>query len=94
MKYPEKVERRPNRMAAARYPEKVGCRPGRIPDVRYPGGVSDDFRPGGMSYAMRRKGDRLRVQGRRSHVALFSEDPTVPMHKWVQGGKEPSGKVV
>ena len=29
---------------------------GRIPDVRHPGGVSDDFRPGGMSYATRRKG--------------------------------------
>ena len=26
---------------------------------------------GGMSYAARRKGNRLRVQGRESHVAFF-----------------------
>ena len=78
VRYPDEVERRPDRMAAARYPEKVGCRSGRIPDVRYPGGVSDDFRPGGMSYATCRKGYRLCVQGRESHVALFSEDPTMP----------------
>ena len=31
---------------------------------------------GGMSYAARRKGDRLRVQGRESHVTFFREDPT------------------
>ena len=42
----------------------------------YPGGVSGDFRPDGMSYAMCRKGSRPRGQGRGSHVALFSEDPT------------------
>ena len=58
MKYPEKVERRPDRIPAMRYPEKVGCRPdriaavrhpnkverwpGRIPDVRYPGGMSTE----------------------------------------------------
>ena len=29
-----------------------------------------------MSYAARHKGDRLRVQGRESHVAFFREDPT------------------
>ena len=33
--------------------------------------------PGGMSYVARRKEDRLRVQGRESHVAFFREDPTV-----------------
>ena len=33
--------------------------------------------PGGMSYAARRKGDRLRVQGRESHVTFFREDPTL-----------------
>ena len=31
--------------------------------------------PGGMSYAARRKGDHLLVQGRESHVAFFREDP-------------------
>ena len=36
MKYPEKVERRPDRIAAVRYPEKVGCRPDRIAVVRHP----------------------------------------------------------
>ena len=72
MIYPEKVGCRPDRIAAVRHPEKVGCRPdrieavrhpdkvelwpGRIPNIRHPGGVSDDFRPGGMSYATRRKG--------------------------------------
>ena len=32
--------------------------------------------PGGMSYVARRKGDRLCVQGRESHVTFFREDPT------------------
>ena len=40
--------------------------------------MSENFRPGGMSYATRRKGGRLRGQGRGSHVALFREDPTMP----------------
>ena len=35
-----------------------------------------NFLPGGMSDATRRKGGRLRVQGRGSHVTLFREDPT------------------
>ena len=43
----------------------------RIPDVRHRGGVSDDFRPGGMSYATRRKGGRLLAQRRESHVTFF-----------------------
>ncbi|RVW37250.1 G-type lectin S-receptor-like serine/threonine-protein kinase [Vitis vinifera] len=33
VKYPEKVERRPDRIAAVRHPEKVGCRPGVIPTL-------------------------------------------------------------
>ena len=36
---------------------RVECWRRRIPDVRCPGGMSDDFRPGGMSYATRRKWD-------------------------------------
>ena len=36
MKYPEKVERRPDRIAAVRYPEKVEHRPDRIAAVRHP----------------------------------------------------------
>ena len=63
---------RPDRIAAVRYPEKVGCRSdrittvrhpdkverwaGKIPDVRHPSGISENFRPGGMSDATRRKG--------------------------------------
>ena len=35
-----------------RYPEKVERRLDRIPDVRYPGGMSENFHPGGMSNAM------------------------------------------
>ena len=62
MKYPEKVERQPDRIPDVRYPGKVGRQSDRIPDVRHPGGVSDDFRPSGMSYVTRRKGDCLRVQ--------------------------------
>ena len=57
MKYPEKVERRPDRIAIVRHPDKVECWPDRIPDVRHPGGMSDDFRSSGMSYATRRKED-------------------------------------
>ena len=108
MKYPKKVERRPDRIAVVRYPKKVGCRPdriaavrhpekvgcrsdriaavrhpnkverwpGRIPDVRHPGRISENFRPGGMSEATRRKGGGLRGQGRGIHVAIFGEDPT------------------
>ena len=78
VKYPEKVERRPDRIAVVRHPDKVERWPDRILDVRYPDGMSDDFRPGGMSYAMRHKGGRLRVQGRGSHAAIFREDPTMP----------------
>ena len=37
-----------------RHPEKGKCRSDRIPDVRYPGGMSENFRPGGMSNAMAR----------------------------------------
>nr|CAN75577.1 hypothetical protein VITISV_022178 [Vitis vinifera] len=36
VKYPEKVERQPDRIPDVRYPEKVERRPDRIPDVRYP----------------------------------------------------------
>ena len=89
MKYLEKMERRPD--PDVRYPDEVECRsdiitavrhPGGMSDDFYPGGMSYDFRSGGMSYATRRKGGRLRGQGRGSHVALFSEDPTVPIIRW------------
>ncbi|RVX21021.1 hypothetical protein CK203_002180 [Vitis vinifera] len=56
VRYPENVERRPDRIPDVRYPEKVERRPDKIPDVRYPGGMSENFRPGGMSDAMCRKG--------------------------------------
>ena len=32
-----------------RYPDKVERRPDRIPDVRYPGEMSENFRPGVMA---------------------------------------------
>ena len=76
MKYPEKVERRSDRIAAVRHPDKVERWPSRIPDVRHPGGISENFRPGGMSDATRHKGGGLHGQGRGSHVAIFGEDPT------------------
>ena len=82
MKYPEKVEHRPDRIAAVRHPDKVEHWPDRIPDVRYPDGMSDDFCLGGMSYATRRKGGRLRGQGRGSHVTFFREDPTLNTIKY------------
>ena len=77
VRYPKKVERQLDRTLDVIYPDKVERWPGRIPDVRHPGGVSDDFRSGGMSYVTRRKRGRLHGQGRGSHVALFSEDPTI-----------------
>ena len=46
-----------------------------------PGGMSYDSRPGGMNYATRCKGGGLRGQERGSHVAIFGEDPTImPLH--------------
>ena len=56
MRYLEKVERRPDKIPNVRYPEKVERRSDRILDVRYPGGMSENFRPGGMSDATCRKG--------------------------------------
>ena len=44
MRYPKKVERRPDRIPDVIYPEKVERRPGRIPDVIYPEKV--ERRPG------------------------------------------------
>ena len=90
MKYPEKVEHRPDRITAVRYPEKVGCRPDIIavvrhpdkverwadPDVRYPGGMSTGKNSG---YEMFGWNERCHVsQGRGSHTAIFREDPTMP----------------
>ena len=49
VRYPEKVERRPDRIAAVRHPDKVEWWPDKIPDVRHPGGMSENFRPGGMT---------------------------------------------
>ncbi|WJZ91217.1 hypothetical protein VitviT2T_010312 [Vitis vinifera] len=43
---------------------RMECRRRRIPDARHPGGMSENFRPGGMSDATHRKGDRLHVQER------------------------------
>ena len=65
VRYPKKVERRPDpdvmgcrpdRIVVVRHPDKVEHWPGRIPNVRHPDGMSDDFRPGRMSYATRQKG--------------------------------------
>ena len=56
VRYPEKVERRSDRIPDVRYLEKVERRPDRIPDVRYPGGMSENFRLGGMSDATCHKG--------------------------------------
>ena len=44
-----------DRIPNERYLEKVERRPDRIPDVRYPGGMSVNFRPGGMGDATCRK---------------------------------------
>ena len=83
MKYPKKVERLPDRIPDVRHPEKVGCRSDRIAVVRHPGGMSENFRPDGMSaeknsrYDILGWNERCHVsQGRGSHAALFREDPT------------------
>ena len=39
MRYPEKVERRSDKIPDVRYSEKVERRSDRIPDVRYPDGM-------------------------------------------------------
>ena len=57
MRYPDEVERRPDRMATVRHPDEVGCRPDINPDVRHPGGMSENFRLSGMSDATCRKGN-------------------------------------
>ena len=96
MKYPEKVERHPD--PDVRYPDEVECRPDpdvRYPDevecrsdiiaaVRHPGGMSENFRPDGMSaeknsrYDILGWNERCHVsQGRGSHAALFREDLTL-----------------
>ena len=96
MKYPEKVERQPDRIAAVRYPEKVRCRSDRIaavrhsdkverwpdPNVRYPGGMSENFRPGGMSDATCRKGEGATRQflGRIPQLVHHIEHKTYHMH--------------
>ena len=43
------------RISDARHPDKEERWPDRIPDVRHPGGMSENFRPGGMSDATCRK---------------------------------------
>ena len=51
-------------MAAVRYLDKVERWPNRMAAVRHLGGVSDDFRPDGMSYAMHRKGAVFVAKGK------------------------------
>ena len=43
-------------------------RRGRIPDVRHPGGMSENFRPGGMSDAMCGGLRMMKINGNRSGV--------------------------
>ena len=57
MRYPDEVERRSDRMATVRHPDEVGCQLDINPDVRHPGGMSENFRLGGMSDATCSKGD-------------------------------------
>ena len=78
MKYSEKVERWPDKIAAVRHPEKVGCRPDRMAAVRHPDKVErwpypDVICPGGMSDATCRKGEGATRQflGRIPHVLVW-----------------------
>ena len=48
VRYPENVERQPDRIAAVRYPEKVGCRSDRITAVRH----TDNVDVGGAEFRM------------------------------------------
>ena len=68
MKYPENVERRPDPDemvrrpdSDVRYPDEVGCRPDIIAAARYPDGMSENFRPGGMSDATNQEPSRTMV---------------------------------
>ena len=49
------MECRRRRIPDVRHPDKEERWPDRIPDVRHPGGMSENFRPGGMSDATCRK---------------------------------------
>ena len=77
VKYPKKVERQPDIIAAVRHLDKVemlaasGC--------EISGCMSENFHLGGMSNATRRKGDRLRVLKRGSHAAILGRIPHVPL---------------
>ena len=46
MRYPEKVERRPDRIPDVRYPDKVERWPDGIPDVRCPDGMTAEKNSG------------------------------------------------
>ena len=61
-----------DRIAAVRHPDKVERWPGRIPN---------DFRPGGISYATRRKGGHLRGQ----KDFIFSNEADRRVHAGVNG---------
>ena len=51
MRHPDKVDVA-DRISDVRHPDKVERWPDRIPEVRHPGGMSENFRPSGMSDAM------------------------------------------
>ena len=84
VKYPENVERRPDPDVRypdemvrrpdpdMRYPDEVGCQQDIIAAARYPDGMSENFRPGGMSDATCRKKERdtWHILGRIPHRAL------------------------
>ena len=75
-----KWEFRPDRMAAVRYPDK-GNVGGQNSGYEISGWNKGEFRPGRMCDATLRKGGRLRVQEKGSHVAVFRETTI-----WVVGG--------
>ena len=90
MKYPEKVERRLDRIPDARYPEKGEYRSDRIPNVRYPEKVEcwpDRIPDVRYPEKVERWPDRILPPGGmsyaahrkgESHMTFFREDPTKP----------------
>ena len=67
MRYPDKIERRPDIIAAMRYPDKIERRSNIIAAVRYPDGMSENFCPSRMSDATCRKGPSTCPKEREPH---------------------------
>ena len=105
VKYPEKVECQPDRIAAVRHPKKVGCRsdriaavrhpdkverwPDRIPDMRYPGGMRENFLSGWNERCHVSQGTVCMSKGEGATLHFLGRIPQWVVVPAVQGGFGP-----